>query len=55
MTLGIGLRQGPREVRFLVSEVPLYIIFRGGSEVEGVEFGERGSEDRAESIDCRRV
>ena len=23
-TLGIGPRQGPREVRFLVSEVPLY-------------------------------
>ena len=23
-SLGIGLRQGPREVRFLMSEVPLY-------------------------------
>jgi len=23
-TLGIGLRQGPRGVRFLISEVPLY-------------------------------
>ena len=25
-TLGIGLRQGPRGVRFLVSEVPLYMF-----------------------------
>ena len=24
MMLGIGLRQGPRGLRFLVSEVPLY-------------------------------
>ena len=26
MALGVRLRQGPRRVRFLISEVPLYLI-----------------------------
>ena len=35
MTLNTGLRKGPREVRFLMGEVPLYVfntilMYRGG-------------------------
>ena len=40
MTLGIGLRQGPRGVRFLTGEVPLYKFIklpaRGAERLGGV-------------------
>ena len=35
-TLGNVLLQGPRAVRFLISEVPLYGASDGGSGVEGL-------------------
>ena len=42
-TLGIGLRQGPRGVRFLVSEVPLYASIRGNRRERKLERKYRGT------------